>query len=522
MKTNPSMEAIEGSRRTKTYPHVIELANKSTQYTKGIAENVIVQIDKFAFLVDLVILDIEEDSKSDNEIKSINLCDEEIERMVGAEVEILHSWEDRTTLELVYDLDYLQPNTDKKPTLFTTSTTTEDKQIPKVKEVPSYLEYAFLDGRPKFPIIISSILSKQEKTLLLQVLTKHKIALAWKVADIKAISPSFCTHKFLWKIIIILLFNHNEELIPKCKTTKEGGMTVINEKNDLVPTRTVPGWRVCIDYRKLNAAIRKDHFLLPFIDQMLERYMTAIFHDMCKDFMEVFMMTFLFLDVKPRLIRWVLLLQEFTVEIKYKKKAENLAANHLSILENPDIKELDEEKIRDSFPEEHLIIRKPEKDPWYADYANFLVSKVMPRDMTYHLRKKFFLDLKYYIWDETHVGGHYEADITARKVFEAGFYWPTILKDAARFLQLHQLAELRNEAYEHSRAYKERKKRWYDTRIQDKEFREGQEVLLFNSKLKLFLVKLKTRWYGPYMMSRVFPYGTVEVIGKKKICFKAL
>ncbi|GKD28421.1 hypothetical protein Tco_1239199, partial [Tanacetum coccineum] len=53
---------------------------------------------------------------------------------------------------------------------------------------------------------------------------------------------------------------------------KKGGMTIVtNEKNELVPTRTVTGWRVCIDYRKLNEAIQKDHFSLPFMDQMLER-----------------------------------------------------------------------------------------------------------------------------------------------------------------------------------------------------------------------------------------------------------
>ncbi|GKE24256.1 hypothetical protein Tco_1435768 [Tanacetum coccineum] len=75
-------------------------------------------------------------------------------------------------------------------------------------------------------------------------------------------------------------------------------------------------------------------------------------------------------------------------------------------LENPELEELDEEAIRDSFPDEHLMAiyaKEPEKDPWYADYANFLVSKVMPRDLTYHLRKKFLSDLKHYIWDEPYL-----------------------------------------------------------------------------------------------------------------------
>ncbi|GKC84633.1 reverse transcriptase domain-containing protein [Tanacetum coccineum] len=80
-----------------------------------------------------------------------------------------------------------------------------------------------------------------------------------------------------------------------------------------------------------------------------------------------------------------------------------------------------------------------------------------------------------------------------------------------RFLQLNQLDELRTEAYEHSRAYKKRTKRWHDSKIIDKEFREGEEVLVFNSRLKLFPGILRTRWYGPYTVSKVYPYGSVEV-----------
>ncbi|GKC50788.1 reverse transcriptase domain-containing protein [Tanacetum coccineum] len=92
-------------------------------------------------------------------------------------------------------------------------------------------------------------------------------------------------------------------------------------------------------------------------------------------------------DAKPKLIRWVLLLQEFTIEIKDKKGTENLAANHLSRLENPGLEKLNEEAIRDSFPDEHLMdihVKEPNADPW--------------------------------------------------KVFESGFYWLTIFKDVARYV----------------------------------------------------------------------------------------
>ncbi|GJX54178.1 hypothetical protein Tco_0282547 [Tanacetum coccineum] len=74
-------------------------------------------------------------------------------------------------------------------------------------------------------------------------------------------------------------------------------------------------------------------------------------------------------------------------------------------------------------------------------------------------------------------------------------------------LQLNKLAKMRNKAYEHSCMYKERTQRWHDARILAKEYQEGEEVLVVNSRLKIFPGKLKTRWYGPYTVSREFPYG---------------
>ncbi|GJZ46798.1 hypothetical protein Tco_0600630 [Tanacetum coccineum] len=182
----------------------------------------------------------------------------------------------------------------KNLTLFVKSTTYMEKLILKLKELPSHLEYAFLDGNQEFPVIISSLLSHQEKGLLLQVLSKHKSALAWKVSDIKGISPSFCTHKVLLednfkpvvqpqrrlntkvqdvvkaKIVkqldagLIYAISDSPWISPIHVMPKKGGMAVItNEKNKLVPTKTVMRWRVCIDYRKLNDATRKTIFHYP-------------------------------------------------------------------------------------------------------------------------------------------------------------------------------------------------------------------------------------------------------------------
>nr|GEY68242.1 reverse transcriptase domain-containing protein [Tanacetum cinerariifolium] len=104
---------------------------------------------------------------------------------------------------------------------------------PKVelKDLPPHLEYVFLEGDDKFPVIITKDLSVEEKAVLIKSLGK-----------------------------------------PRTLRTKKGGFIVVeNEENELIPTRLVTGWRVCIDYRKLNEASRKDHFSLPFMDQMLKR-----------------------------------------------------------------------------------------------------------------------------------------------------------------------------------------------------------------------------------------------------------
>ena len=92
-------------------------------------------------------------------------------------------------------------------------------------------------------------------------------------------------------------------------------------------------------------------------------------------------------DSKPRLIRWVLLLKEFDLEIKDKKGTENLVADHLSRLKGL----RDEVQVNDDFPDEKLLeIEDTKPTPWFTDYVNYLVAKVIPQEFSYQQKKRFF------------------------------------------------------------------------------------------------------------------------------------
>ncbi|GJT43391.1 reverse transcriptase domain-containing protein [Tanacetum coccineum] len=360
------------------------------------------------------------------------------------------------------------------------------------------------------------------------------------------------------------------------------------------------------------------------------------------------------------------------------KGAENYAADHLSRLENPYENVLDPKEINKTFPLETLNMvtsRGDPSTPWFADYANYHAGNFIFKGMSTQQKNKFFKDVKYYFLDDPFLfktcadqvirrcvsgqeavdiltachsgptGGHYGANYTTKKVFDSGFHWPTIYKDAhelvknyfmgpfpssrgnkyilvavdylskwvkakalptndarvvvkllkslfARFgtpraiisdrgthlcndkfakvmskygsthrlatayhpqtsgqvelvygkschlpielehraywalkhanfnlktagdhrkLQLNELNELRDQAYENSLIYKERTKKLHDSKIKNSIFNVGDQVLLFNSRLKIFSGKLKTRWSGPFTITEVFPYGTAKL-----------
>ncbi|GJX83810.1 reverse transcriptase domain-containing protein [Tanacetum coccineum] len=237
----------------------LELVDRSITYPKGLAEDVFVKVGKFHFPTDFVVVDFEADPRVplilgryflrtgralidvygeeitlrvDSKSITSNLdkttryssTNDNSDDSISPEIDhaICNPEEDICLIEKLLNNDPFQlPPMDLKQSEVTEAKSSiEEPPELELKDLPSHLEYAFLEENDKLPVII-------EKS-------------PW-------VSPVHC--------------------VPK-----KGGITVVaNEENELILTRLVIGWRVCIDYRKLNEATQKDHFPLPFMDQMIER-----------------------------------------------------------------------------------------------------------------------------------------------------------------------------------------------------------------------------------------------------------
>ena len=185
--------------------------------------------------------------------------------------------------------------------LLTKEDTIEPQKL-NLKPLPVELKYAYLEEEDQCLVVISSLLNASQANNLFDVLKKNKQAIGWKISDLKGIIPLVCTHHIyleeeakpirqpkrrlnphmqevvraedlkLIQADIIYPISDSTWVSPTQVVPKKSEVTTVrNEKGEEVPTCLTTGWRVCIDYRRLNEITRKDHFPLSFIDQLLER-----------------------------------------------------------------------------------------------------------------------------------------------------------------------------------------------------------------------------------------------------------
>nr|GEX93689.1 reverse transcriptase domain-containing protein [Tanacetum cinerariifolium] len=427
----------------------------------------------------------------------------------------------------------------------------------ELKELPSHLENAFLEDSNK--LLIFDIKGIDLRFCAHKILMEEDYKPA--VQSQRRVNPKI--HDVIKKEVIKLLdagmiypIFDSPWVSPIHCVPKKGGMIVVaNENNELIPTRLVTGWRVCIDYRKLNDATRKYHFPLPFMDQMLKRLAGNKFYFFLDGFLRYFQIP---IDAQD---------QEKTTftcpygTFAYRRMPFGLEGIVLGHKISKYGIEVDRAKVdtSDSSPGKgdtfcvfqkcvdafNTIKKKLTEAPilvvpdWnlhfelMCDASDFAIGAII----RHCVHGKEAID----ILKACHkgpTGGHHGANLTTKKtligctpyklVYGKSCHLPIELEHKAylalkhvnfdlkttgdhRKLQLNELSELRDQAYENSVIYKERTKKLHDSKIKNRIFNVGDQVLIFNSRLKIFSGKLKTRWSGPFTNTQVFSYGTIEL-----------
>ncbi|GJW79909.1 reverse transcriptase domain-containing protein [Tanacetum coccineum] len=521
----------------------------------------------------------------------------------------------------------------------------------ELKDLPCHLEYDFLKGTDKLPIIISKELKDEEKAALLKVLKSHKWAIAWKISDNKGIDPSFCIqvymeetskpwfrhqrrvdskiHEVIKKEVIKLLdaglvylisdspwcmmaifhdmieetmevfmddfsvfgdsfsscLSHLDKMLKRCEDTnlvlnwekchfmvKEGivlghkisksGIEVDKAKVDVIAKLPHPTSVKGVRKKELLAVVYAFEKFRPYL--VLSKTIVYTDHSDLKYLLAK-------QDAKPRLLWGILLLQEFDVIVRDKKGAENLAADHLSRLENPyqAKKPLISSRLAIMDPLGDIMVRTTplRKSLIPVSIGRQFISMRMRCDRGTHFCNDQFAKfmLKYGVTHRLSTVYHLQTSgqvevsncglkrILKRTVGKNRALWSDKLDDALwafrtafktptgctpyklvygkachlpielehkaywalkhcnfdlksagdhRKVQMNELNELRDQAYENSLIYKEKTKKIHDSKIKNRVFNVGDRVLLFNSRLKIFSGKLKTRWTGSFTVAQ--------------------
>nr|GEU83450.1 reverse transcriptase domain-containing protein [Tanacetum cinerariifolium] len=304
----------------------LKLADRSVSKTIGIAKDVSVKVGVFHFPADFVVVDFKPDPREVLGFSDVTASGNPTpydDPIVSTTSPTLTPFGDSDFLLLKEADAFLGLEKELKVCeAKTVRFFVDEPPEVKLKDLPPHLEYTFLEGDNKLPVIISNELGDEEKSALIKVLKFHKRAIAWKLSDIQGINLEFCTHKILMEKDYKPAVQHQRRVNPKIHDVikkeveklldagliypisdspwvspvhcvpKKGGFTIVdNEENELIPTRLVTGWREKTKFTCPYGtfAYRRMPFGLFNAPGTFQRCMLAIFHDMVEKTMEVFM-----------------------------------------------------------------------------------------------------------------------------------------------------------------------------------------------------------------------------------------
>ncbi|XP_049391543.1 uncharacterized protein LOC125855950 [Solanum stenotomum] len=293
----------------------------------------------------------------------------------------------------------------------------------ELKALPSHLRYVFLGKDSTLPVIIVADLSEGKILVVVSVTEWFKRAIGWTIIDIIGISPGICSHKIQLTPDSKPSIKHQRRLNPPMQecVPKKGKIIVVSKaKKKLVPMRPVTRWRVCIDYRKLNARIEKYHFLMPFMEQRQDRLASKGWYCFLDgyggDTIDVFMDDF---SVAGDSFDGCLMhMAEVLKRYEECHRVFNWEKCHLIVKEGIVLVHWISQKgfyrrfIKDFSKIAHPLCKLLEKEllaasydliPWFTNFANYLASDLVASDLSFHQWKKFIYDVKKFYRDEPYL-----------------------------------------------------------------------------------------------------------------------
>nr|GFA47670.1 reverse transcriptase domain-containing protein [Tanacetum cinerariifolium] len=329
------------------------------------------------------------------------------------------------------------------------------------KELPSHLEYAFLGENEKWPVIIAKDLNVNEKTALINVLKSRKKAISWKLTDIRGIDPELYSHKILLEeyfspkeklieALILIAPNWDQPFELMCDASDYAVGVVLGQRVEK-HFRPIHYASKTMNQAETNYTTTEKEMLA--VVYAFEKFRSYLIMNKSIVYTNHSALKYLFAkkDAKARLLRWILLLQEFDFKVIDTKGAENYAIDHLSCLENPYKNVFDLKEINETFPLESLnkVAHQDPSTSWFADFANYHAENFIIKGMMSQRKQKFFKDARHYFWDDPYLfrtcpdqiirrriagkeaidilnachsgptGGHYGANYKVNKVFDS-------------------------------------------------------------------------------------------------------